>query len=598
MHSMKKKIIIWILLDVLLLAVIGTELWVLLGPDGKFHREKEAQMQTRETGGAEEEILAVSGKEVTPSADPSPVLEKEEALSKRECAGQISQLLTGTEGKWEIYITDTEGDIVMEKAAGENIRAGDIEYFFMTHQVYQDARGGYLDSSAIASADGMLKNRDGESYEALWNFLSSSQVIREDQPVRMRMNIENESYPHTFWDESNIGYTSGKDGCRLLLNILRSAEAGEEDALKERSYLEENWNTGPISDLLRKENTQVWELASRNGDRVEDFSHIVMEDGTQYQIGIMVKNVADPGPVEETIGRIAELAHRYFSTRELQTETGQSVLEESIQTQGQEETSRTAGLEELEGMLQTQISGYEEQVCIYVKDLLGGDSLEITDAQQHKAASLIKLYVMASVYDQIQKGSLMETEDIKALLTNMITVSDNESTNELVRRLSPSGTDWEEGSAVTNAYIAEHGYTDTSMGRDVQDFRETPPPGENYTSVRDCGKILEEIYRGTCVSQEASREMLELLIGQQRRGKIPAGIASALYIANKTGELDDVQHDAAIIQLNDQTAYILCVMTDQVTDSERAVSHITEISKTVYDHFSSRPQTTEGSENV
>lgn len=82
--------------------------------------------------------------------------------------------------------------------------------------------------------------------------------------------------------------------------------------------------------------------------------------------------------------------------------------------------------------------------------------------------------------------------------------------------------------------------------------------------------------------------MLELLKQQQRRGKIPAGIPSAEYIANKTGELNDVEHDAAIVKLDGQNAYILCVMSDQVTVKEQAVDHIAAISKTVYDYFSAR----------
>ena len=43
--------------------------------------------------------------------------------------------------------------------------------------------------------------------------------------------------------------------------------------------------------------------------------------------------------------------------------------------------------------------------------------------------------------------------------------------------------------------------------------------------------ILEKIYEGTCISQEASEEMLELLLGQQTVTKIPAGLPEGVEVA-------------------------------------------------------------------
>lgn len=245
----------------------------------------------------------------------------------------------------------------------------------------------------------------------------------------------------------------------------------------------------------------------------------------------------------------------------------------------------TPGLSELETILNERIESCQERVSVYVKDLSGDGVVDHKIQGKQKAASLIKLYVMAAVYDCISRGTLEETEEINQLLWDMITVSDNESTNELVRRLSNSGTSWEEGSAVVNQYISSHGYADTYMGRDVQDWRETPPPGENYTSSADCGKILEEIYRGQCVNSEYSEKMLNLLKNQTRTGKIPQGVGSTAYVANKTGELSDVENDAAIICLDDGRAYILCVMTDYISDSGTAVADIVHISTDVYNYF-------------
>ena len=75
------------------------------------------------------------------------------------------------------------------------------------------------------------------------------------------------------------------------------------------------------------------------------------------------------------------------------------------------------------------------------------------------------------------------------------------------------------------------------------------------TSVRDCGRLLEQIYRGECVSEEASAAMLDLLLNQQVTWKIPEGLDSSVVVANKTGETDTSQHDMAIVYGEKQTTF-------------------------------------------
>lgn len=103
----------------------------------------------------------------------------------------------------------------------------------------------------------------------------------------------------------------------------------------------------------------------------------------------------------------------------------------------------------------------------------------------------------------------------------------------------------------------------------------------NHTFPEDCGRLLERIYEGTCVSEEASWEMLELLLQQEVVNKIPAGLPTGITAANKTGETQEVQHDAAIV-FGEKTDYILCVMSSELDDSNEAVNLIQEISSVVY----------------
>ena len=70
---------------------------------------------------------------------------------------------------------------------------------------------------------------------------------------------------------------------------------------------------------------------------------------------------------------------------------------------------------------------------------------------------------------------------------------------------------------------------------------------EAPTSVKDCGTLLEKMYKEECVSKEASGEMLNLLSNQEEVWKIPQGLPSGIRSANKTGETDQDQHDIAIV---------------------------------------------------
>lgn len=154
----------------------------------------------------------------------------------------------------------------------------------------------------------------------------------------------------------------------------------------------------------------------------------------------------------------------------------------------------------------------------------------------------------------------------------------------MVRLLSPTGDNHEDGMKVVNQYAEKYGYTDTNQGRDMLDYREVPAKGENYTSVEDTALLLREIYRGTCVNEEYSRVMLNLLKQQERTWKIPAGLPQGVKSANKTGELPDTENDAAIV-FGETTDYILCVMAQGLANTSQAQKNIQNISGVVYKYF-------------
>lgn len=218
-------------------------------------------------------------------------------------------------------------------------------------------------------------------------------------------------------------------------------------------------------------------------------------------------------------------------------------------------------------------SGETWSVCALSAD---GENMYINERQM-QAASLIKLFIMGAVYENYDEVTNVNGQSkVDGLLYSMITVSDNDAANSLTKMLGNG--DAAAGRNVVSHYCTSHGYTQSSMGRMLL---ESNASGDNYTSVGDCAKFLQDVYQKNLAYSDS---MLSLLKQQQRTGKIPAGVPYGVTTANKTGELSQVENDAAII-FGEKETYILCVMSENLSSTSNARSVIKEVSASVYEYF-------------
>ncbi len=251
-------------------------------------------------------------------------------------------------------------------------------------------------------------------------------------------------------------------------------------------------------------------------------------------------------------------------------------IDESMGIDGSKE-----GMWELYHVLEDKIKGYSGSWSIYVKDLSHHEYISINNIQ-YFSASMIKLYCAAAAYELIEEGKLEETPNIDSLMQQMISVSDNDAFNLMVMNCGETYSQIA-GRNVIQEYIDREGYTGTTIATMLVPTKYKAPssPGRNYTTVEDCGLMMEKIYKGKCVSRKASEEFLELLLNQEHVDKIPAGLPEGTKCANKTGDTDEFQHDAAIVY-SPGGDYIIAVMSSNCT---AAITNIQDISKTVYDYF-------------
>lgn len=261
--------------------------------------------------------------------------------------------------------------------------------------------------------------------------------------------------------------------------------------------------------------------------------------------------------------------------------------------------------------------------AVYVCDLKTGSEGSINDHRM-QAASLIKLYIMGAVYENYDALIAQYGQDtIDANLYSMITVSDNDAANALTSYLG-SG-DSSAGMQTVNNYCLAHGYTTSSMGRLLLHSNEF---GDNYTSVENCGKLLKMVYwdgylqktqenrdtdekttesdlqseqateniasteddtdeittENTAALTPHASDMFALLCAQTRRHKIPAQLPDGVRTASKTGELDDVENDAAILYDTDNDL-IIVFMSEHLSDCGAAQSTIASLSRQIYDAY-------------
>lgn len=242
----------------------------------------------------------------------------------------------------------------------------------------------------------------------------------------------------------------------------------------------------------------------------------------------------------------------------------------------------TESLDELEIQVQEYLDGCSDgNWAVYVKDESTGLSFSINDSQM-VSASLIKLFVAGCYYEQVENGLIKDNDYNQELLYLMISQSDNDAWEEIETIIGKGN--YEKGIEMVTDFCHEHGYENSGRLYYEGYWNQGGEEPDNTTSVSDIGNVLDSIYNGTYVSTECSYTIMEYMLDQIKTNKIPSGLPEGTKCANKTGELNTVENDAAIISTS-KTDYILVVMSEDDYDTELVQNEIVELSTLVYNYF-------------
>ncbi len=235
----------------------------------------------------------------------------------------------------------------------------------------------------------------------------------------------------------------------------------------------------------------------------------------------------------------------------------------------------TAFAADLQSQLEALVRAHHGQAAIYARHLKTGASVAVNADTPVPTASVIKLAIMVTAFDLAHAGKLSLEEKLALTKENqvsgsgilgaltpglqitlgdaivlMIQLSDNTATNMVIDRLSVAAVDQK---------LTAMGEKNTWLYKKVMKPAEGPMPsdqpkfGLGKTTAREMADVMASIERCDIGDAALCKRMIEILKGQQNRDAIPRYIEFAdtserpSMIANKTGSLDAVRNDVALV---------------------------------------------------
>ena len=235
------------------------------------------------------------------------------------------------------------------------------------------------------------------------------------------------------------------------------------------------------------------------------------------------------------------------------------------------------------------------EYAVYLAYPAKSEETFIYNSKPMRSASMIKVFIMATVMEKAKLGELSLDEPItlrsndkvggagilagyasgtqlplREVVELMITHSDNTATNIVIDRV---------GMSTINEYIKRQGYGDTVLRRKMMDYDAIAAGRENYSSVRDLGDFFNRLYNYECVGEAWDKIMLEFLVKQTDTDCFPAALPDK-QIAHKTGALDGLYDDGGIIYSDNGDA-VLVIMTENFTGEYNTIQHMKAFARAV-----------------
>jgi beta-lactamase class A len=281
----------------------------------------------------------------------------------------------------------------------------------------------------------------------------------------------------------------------------------------------------------------------------------------------------------------------------------------------------------LDTQLQTIAASHHGHVTLFAQNLKTGQTASLLPDEPVKTASVIKLGILLDAAEQIRAGKASLDEHLtltkanqvagsgvlgildtplpltlRDTLTLMVVLSDNTATNVAIDRL---------GLAHINATLAAAGLKNTYLYKKVYVPATGPMPadqpqfGLGKTTAREMAAVISRL--STChLSLDGSAPLpgdgklcgsiLHMLRNQQDKNSLPRYLETldtsenGSAIANKTGALNQVRNDIALIATSSGPVVIAAFTQDNAdqrwTGDNEAEATLGKLARAIIDHWS------------
>lgn len=249
----------------------------------------------------------------------------------------------------------------------------------------------------------------------------------------------------------------------------------------------------------------------------------------------------------------------------------------------------------LEKRIEAELKSYDGNMCIYADDMKG-HVIAIGADEKFETASTIKTFILACLFDEVEKG-FASLEDkltyeeshmvdgsgvlcalepgavlrVKDVATLMIIVSDNIATNMMIDYL---------GVDTINDCIQKLGCKDTVLHNPIH-FDQYEKLGT--TTPRDYAGVFLKLAKHELISPEADEKMLQIFKKQHYNSMITKDFPPfymdsdntddiLIRVASKSGSMDACRNDGGIIY-TPYGPYVLVMLNKEFSDAMYYPAH-------------------------
>lgn len=236
-------------------------------------------------------------------------------------------------------------------------------------------------------------------------------------------------------------------------------------------------------------------------------------------------------------------------------------------------------MKEIKKFLNSRIGDFS----FYFEDLSSGYVYALNENVKMPAAGCMKLPISIALLKEVERNKVdlsmeveVKSEDmvystgilhefsersytIKELLVAMLLHSDNTAANKIIDVV---------GMDKINEIIKDMKLTNTILNRKTINEATMQSNIQNYSSVADLSKCWRILNNKTYLNSDNSSTIIDILKRQQTKSKISYYYPEKVKVevANKTGDIDNVENDTALINLK-KGSFIMSVMSNNLPNN-------------------------------